>query len=230
MQNIVVEDENAAKQCIRLLDRERKGRATFLPMTAVRGRRMDDREFAGMEGAVGIASSLVTAENRYSGIVEHLLGRILIAEDLDCAVTIAKRCGYKFRIVTLDGQVINTGGAMTGGYTAKSAGLLGRRGEIDQLEAEAAPWSRRLRNRNAPSPPPRRRSAASKRRSGALTPVCGRYRTTASGPRVRRSVWNRSLLRQGNPPPRKRRRKRRWQPVWNSSPARTAVRKRCCPG
>lgn len=138
MQNIVVEDENAAKQCIRLLDRERKGRATFLPMTAVRGRRMDDREFAGMEGAVGIASSLVTAESRYSGIVEHLLGRILIAEDLDCAVTIAKRCGYKFRIVTLDGQVINTGGAMTGGYTAKSAGLLGRRGEIDQLEAEAA--------------------------------------------------------------------------------------------
>ena len=99
-----------------LLDRERKGRATFLPMTAVRGRRMDDREFAGMEGAVGIASSLVTAESRYSGIVEHLLGRILIAEDLDCAVTIAKRCGYKFRIVTLDGQVINTGGAMTGGY------------------------------------------------------------------------------------------------------------------
>ena len=138
MQNIVVEDENAAKQCIRLLDRERKGRATFLPMTAVWGRRMDDREFAGMEGTVGIASSLVTAESRYSGIVEHLLGRILIAEDLDCAVTIAKRCGYKFRIVTLDGQVINTGGAMTGGYTAKSAGLLGRRGEIDQLEAEAA--------------------------------------------------------------------------------------------
>ena len=138
MQNIVVEDENAAKQCIRLLDRERKGRATFLPMTAVRGRRMDDREFAGMEGTVGIASSLVTAESRYSGIVEHLLGRILIAEDLDCAVTIAKRCGYKFRIVTLDGQVINTGGAMTGGYTAKSAGLLGRRGEIDQLEAGAA--------------------------------------------------------------------------------------------
>lgn len=83
MQIIVVEDENAAKQCIRLLDRERKGRATFLPMTAVRGRRMDDREFAGMEGAVGIASSLVTAESRYSGIVEHLLGRILIAEDLD---------------------------------------------------------------------------------------------------------------------------------------------------
>lgn len=138
MQNIVVEDENAAKQCIRLLDRERKGRATFLPMTAVWGRRMDDREFAGMEGTVGIASSLVTAESRYSGIVEHLLGRILIAEDLDCAVTIAKRCGYKFRIVTLDGQVINTGGAMTGGYTAKSAGLLGRRGEIDQLEAGAA--------------------------------------------------------------------------------------------
>ena len=138
MQNIVVADENAAKQCIRLLDRERKGRATFLPMTAVRGRRMDDREFSGMEGAVGIASSLVTADPRYSGIVEHLLGRILVAEDLDCAVTIAKRCGYKFRIVTLDGQVINTGGAMTGGYTAKSAGLLGRRGEIDQLEAEAA--------------------------------------------------------------------------------------------
>ena len=143
MQNIVVEDETAAKQCIRLLDRERKGRATFLPLTAVRGRRMDDREFSGMEGAVGIASTLVTAESRYAGIVEHLLGRILIAEDLDCAVTIAKRCGYKFRIVTLDGQVINTGGAMTGGYTAKSAGLLGRRGEIDQLEAEAAALEQR---------------------------------------------------------------------------------------
>ena len=138
MQNIVVEDENSAKQCIRLLDRERKGRATFLPLTAVRGRRMDDREIVGMEGYVGVASTLVQADPKYSGIVEQLLGRIVIAEDLDCAVTIAKRCGYKFRIVTLDGQVIGTGGAMTGGYTAKSSGLLGRRSEIEQLESAAA--------------------------------------------------------------------------------------------
>ncbi len=138
LQNLVVEDENCAKQCIRLLDRERKGRATFLPLTAVRGRRMDDRELAGLDGYIGIASTLVQAGEQYGGIVEHLLGRIAIAENLDCAVNMARHCGYRFRVVTLDGQVINTGGAMTGGYTAKSSGLLGRRREIEQLEAAAA--------------------------------------------------------------------------------------------
>ena len=142
MQNLIVENEEVAKRCIRLLDREKKGRATFLPLTSVRGRRMDDRPFAGMAGVVGIASALVRAEDRYTGVVEQLLGRILIAEDLDAAVSIARACGYRFRIVTLDGQVINSGGAMTGGYTAKSTGLLGRRDEIDRLEAAAAALER----------------------------------------------------------------------------------------
>ena len=142
MQNLIVENEEVAKRCIRLLDREKKGRATFLPLTSVRGRRMDDRPFAGMAGVVGIASALVRAEDRYAGVVEQLLGRILIAEDLDAAVSIARACGYRFRIVTLDGQVINSGGAMTGGYTAKSTGLLGRRDEIDRLEAAAAALER----------------------------------------------------------------------------------------
>ncbi len=136
MQNIVADNEEAGKRAIGLLQSARAGRATFLPMTSVRGNRLDLRGVDSMAGFVGLACDLVRYDQRYDGVITSLLGRVVVAEDLDAAVSIAKKFGYRFRIVTLDGQVVNAGGAMTGGYTAKSAGILGRQGEIDRLNQQ----------------------------------------------------------------------------------------------
>ncbi|MBQ2750950.1 MAG: chromosome segregation protein SMC, partial [Oscillospiraceae bacterium] len=98
-----------------------------------------------MFGFVGLGCDLVSCDSRYDGIVASLLGRVVVAEDLDSAVVIAKKHGYRFRIVTLDGQVVNAGGSMTGGYTAKSAGILGRQGEIERLQKDAAALENQLK-------------------------------------------------------------------------------------
>lgn len=135
LQNIVVENEEAAKRCIAFLKETRAGRATFLPLTSVRGNRLSER-LEGNDGFVALAADLVRFEPQFTGIVNSLLGRIAIAEDIDSATVIAKRFGYKFRIVTLDGQVINAGGSFTGGSTVKSAGVLTRKTEIDELSSQ----------------------------------------------------------------------------------------------
>lgn len=137
MQNIVVDNEDIGKRAINILKNSKAGRATFLPLTSVKGNRLDLGGIENMFGFVGLGCDLVSCDERYNGIVASLLGRVVVAEDLDTAVTIAKKHGYKFRIVTLDGQVVNAGGSMTGGYAVKSAGILGRQGEIEKLEKEA---------------------------------------------------------------------------------------------
>ena len=136
MQNIAVENEEAAKRGIRLLKEGNAGRATFLPLTSVKGRTLE-RPPVGEEGFVALASELVSCDPKYSGLVSNLLGRVAVAEDIDCASAIAKRNGYRFKIVTLDGQVVNAGGSYTGGSVSRSAGLLTRRTEIAELEARA---------------------------------------------------------------------------------------------
>ncbi|WP_423719269.1 chromosome segregation protein SMC [Anaerotruncus rubiinfantis] len=137
MQNIAVKDEAVAKRAIGMLKESRSGRATFLPVSTVKGNRLTEGWLDTADGFVGVAAGLVRYEERFAGIINQLLGRIVIVRDLDCATAIAKRAGYKFRIVTLDGQVVNAGGSMTGGYAAKSAGILSRAKEIDALKAEA---------------------------------------------------------------------------------------------
>ncbi len=137
MQHIVVKDEEIAKRAISLLKNKGVGRATFLPISAVKGKVMDDAQVGKQEGFVGIASRLVEADSQYSGILAQLLGRVCIVEDLDAGTRIAKSTGYSFRIVTLDGQVINAGGSYTGGSTSKGTGVLGRRGEIEKLRQQA---------------------------------------------------------------------------------------------
>ncbi|MBR6045889.1 MAG: chromosome segregation protein SMC [Ruminococcus sp.] len=135
LQNIVVESEDSAKRGIRILKEAKAGRATFLPLTSVKVTELSDvpRED---DGFVAVASELVSCDDKYRIIVDHLLGRICIAEDLDCAVKTAKRAGYKFKIVTLDGQVINAGGSFTGGSVSKSTGILSRKNEIEKLAAQ----------------------------------------------------------------------------------------------
>lgn len=138
MQDIVVETEADAKAAIRLLKQRETGRATFLPVETIRGTRLDPRQMEELPGYVGIAAELCTCEKKYDGIRDSLLGRIAIAEDLDSAVAIAKRTGYKFRVVSLDGQVVNAGGSLTGGSRARNSGLLSRAGEIRALREKAA--------------------------------------------------------------------------------------------
>lgn len=136
MQNIIVENEDIAKRCIRFLKEQKGGRATFLPITSVKGRELNEQGLESCDGYVANANRIVTYDERFSGIIASLLGRIVIAEDIDTATLIAKKYGYKFRIVTLDGQVINAGGSFTGGSAQKSGGIITRKNEIDSLDSE----------------------------------------------------------------------------------------------
>ena len=135
-QNLICEREEDAKKGIRYLNETKGGRATFLPITSVKGNVLTSVP-ADDPGFVGLASDLVTYDTKYDGIAKYLLGRTVVAEDMDYAVSMARRHGYKFRIVTLDGQVINAGGSLTGGSTVKGAGLMSRRTEIDRLRQVA---------------------------------------------------------------------------------------------
>lgn len=136
MQNIIVENEDIAKRCIRFLKEQHGGRATFLPITSVKGNELREQGLESCDGFVSLASRIVTYDDRFAGIIASLLGRIAIAEDIDAATLIAKKYGYKFRIVTLDGQVINAGGSFTGGSAMKSGGVITRKNEIEKLDAE----------------------------------------------------------------------------------------------
>lgn len=138
MQNVVVDDENAAKAAIRLLKQRDSGRATFLPLTTVKGTVLSNRELEGVPGFVGIASELCSCAPQYNGIRDSLLGRTVVAEDLDAAASLAKRLNYRNRVVSLDGQVVNAGGSYTGGSAARNSGLLSRAGEIERIRKKAA--------------------------------------------------------------------------------------------
>lgn len=137
MQNIVVGNEQDAKRAIQMLKQKDSGRATFLPLSTIRGNLLQENGLDDCPGFVGVAGKLCSCDEKYNGILNSLLGRIAVAEDLDSAVAIAKRYGYRFRIVTLDGQVVNAGGSLTGGSLAKNSGLLSRASEIERLKAQA---------------------------------------------------------------------------------------------
>ncbi len=134
VQHLIVADENAAKSGIRYLRDNRAGRATFLPLTSIRGKCLNEQGLAQQRGFVAVASDLVDCAPEYRSIAESLLGRIVIAENIDDATEIAKRYSYRFRIVTMDGQVINAGGSFTGGSVQKTGGMLTRKTELNELQ------------------------------------------------------------------------------------------------
>ncbi len=138
MQNLIVDDESAAKKWIRYLAHARAGRATFLPVTSIKGKLLNEYGLENEPGFVDYACNLVTYQPIHEGIVRSLLGRIVVAENLDFASDIAKKYGYRFRIVTLDGQVVNAGGSFTGGSAQKSGGMITRKTEITALKQAAA--------------------------------------------------------------------------------------------
>ncbi len=144
MQNIVVDREEDAKGAIAYLKQRDGGRATFLPLTAIRGDELRERGVEEEYGFVGVASRLVSFDPQYTHIFQNLLGRTVVVEDLDCGIAMARKYQHRFRIVTLDGQVINRGGSMTGGSVSKSAGVLSRANELENLRARRSALSKKL--------------------------------------------------------------------------------------
>ena len=139
IQNIVTDNENTAKEAIEYLKTNKLGRATFLPLNAIKSRGGFRYEAALTErGALGLASSLVSTQGQYCELKEYLLGRILVVDDIDNALRIARKYRYSFMMVTLDGELLSRGGALSGGAYKSRSNFLGRRREIEELEKEIA--------------------------------------------------------------------------------------------
>ena len=133
LQNIVTENEEDAKKLIEHLRKNKLGRASFLPITAVRGKKLDIIKGQNSD-VIGIASDLIKYNKKYEQVVLSLLGRTVIVKNMDSAIDLAKKNGYSFRIVTLDGDIVNPSGAMAGGSVAKkTVNILGRSKEIEKL-------------------------------------------------------------------------------------------------
>lgn len=140
LQHVVMEDEKTARAAIAFLKQRQLGRATFLPLDVIRARQVPehDRRLAeNAEGFVGVAADLVSCDPQYKSIIQNLLGNVLLAENLEQANRIASKCQYRYRVVTLEGDVVNAGGSMTGGsLQKKGASLLGRQRQIEGLDQE----------------------------------------------------------------------------------------------
>ncbi len=146
LQHIVVEDESVAKSAMAALKRENAGRATFFPLTSMRGQTpsQEMKEAAGYAGYIGVADELVKSEGKFREILSSLIGRTLVFDNIDNATAMAKAQKYRVRVVTLDGQQINFGGSFTGGSSRTSSSILGRAGEIKRMEIEVAELDKQI--------------------------------------------------------------------------------------
>ena len=136
MQQIVVGSEADGKAAISYLKRTGGGRATFLPLSSIQGRTLQENGLENCRGFVGIASELVKTDEKYRQIIDNLLGRTVIVQDMDAAINMSQKYRSRFKIVTLDGQVMNPGGSMTGGSVNKDAGILSRANELEKLSLQ----------------------------------------------------------------------------------------------
>ena len=135
IQNIVTDNEQTAKRMIGFLKKNRFGRATFLPLSNMNGRGgISQREVLKEEGVIGTADTLVHADSEYSGLVQYLLGRVLVVDHIDHAIAIGRKYRHSLRMVTIEGESLSPGGSMTGGAFKNNSNLLGRRREIEELE------------------------------------------------------------------------------------------------
>ncbi len=140
LQNIATDDEASAKAAISYLKRQNGGRATFCPVTTVNGTELDENKMllAQKKGFVAVASKLVRADAKFAGIIRNMLGRIIVADNLDNAAKLAKSLDFRYKIVTLDGQVVNAGGSFTGGSAQNGSGMLSRHAQIEKMQADVA--------------------------------------------------------------------------------------------
>ncbi len=138
IQNIVTEDDTTAKKMIEFLKQNKFGRATFLPINSIVDRSYTNNDVTKEKGVIGLASALVASDKKYGTIINHLLGRIIVVDTIDNAVVISKKYKQSLRIVTLEGELINPGGAMTGGTFKNASNLLGRKRELEEIDEEIA--------------------------------------------------------------------------------------------
>ncbi len=145
IQNIVTDTEDTAKRMITFLKKNKYGRATFLPLTSAGGRRGINRPEALKEpGVIGMADTLVHVDDRYRGLAENLLGRTIVVDHIDHGIAIARKYHQSLRLVTIEGELLNPGGSMTGGAFKNSSNLLSRRREIEDLEKIVCQWKQRM--------------------------------------------------------------------------------------
>ncbi len=149
IQNIVTDNENTAKRAINFLKDNRAGRATFLPLTSVQSRPFTEKGLENCEGFVDMADKLLEFDPKYSGIIGSLLARTAVVDNIDNGIDMAKKYSYRFKIVTLDGQVLNAGGSMTGGSRGSGAGFLSRTTEIESLKEKVAVLEKKLDEKQA---------------------------------------------------------------------------------
>ncbi|MGL4731615.1 MAG: chromosome segregation protein SMC [Clostridium sp.] len=150
LSNVITENENGAKILIEYLKKHSLGRATFLPINTVKGKVLDiNNNIKSMNGFIGIASEVLRYDEKFRGIIEYALGRTLICDNMDNAIKIARVLGYRQRIVTLSGEVINPGGALTGGSIYnKSNNVIGRKREIEELKVKYENITKEIKNKN----------------------------------------------------------------------------------
>ena len=148
IQNIVVDTDSDAKRAIKILKDNNIGRATFMPINSVTAREFKENGFESVFGYVGIASDLVSTDSKYTEIIKYLLGGTVITEDIDSAIVLAKKWGYRIKVVSLDGQVVNPGGTLTGGARVRQAGILSRTTEIKKYSDKVAELDKKLNNLN----------------------------------------------------------------------------------
>ncbi|MBQ9850517.1 MAG: chromosome segregation protein SMC [Clostridia bacterium] len=144
IQNIVTDNENTAKRAINYLKDNRAGRATFLPLTSVKSRPFTEKGLENCEGFVDMADKLLEFDSKYAEIIGSLLARTAVVDNIDNGIEMAKKYSYRFKIVTLDGQVLNAGGSMTGGSRGSGTGFLSRANEIDGLKEKVAALEKQL--------------------------------------------------------------------------------------
>ncbi len=146
--HIVTQTEEDAKSAIAYLKKSSGGRATFLPMSAMNPKPFEDKGVSSMKGYIGIASDLASFDKKFSPVIEHLLGRVVVAENIDAAVDIAKKHSYSFKIVTLQGDTVNAGGSISGGSVSKS-GSLSRRDEIETISSQIVTLEKELKEKRS---------------------------------------------------------------------------------
>ena len=149
VQDIVTDSENDAKKAIKYLRENRAGRATFLPLATVRHKPFTETGLESCEGFVAMADELLTYDKKYEEVMKFQLSRTAVAEDMDSAIAIARKYGQRFKIVTLDGQVINAGGSITGGSRGHNSGLLSRQNETEKLKKQAAELTKKAEEKQA---------------------------------------------------------------------------------
>ena len=149
IQNIITDDENTAKRAINYLKDNRAGRATFLPLTSVKSRPFTEKGLENCDGFVDMADKLLGFDSKYSEIIGSLLGRTAVVDNIDNGIDMAKKYSYRFKIVTLDGQVLNAGGSMTGGSRGSGAGFLSRATEIESLKEKVEALEKQLNEKES---------------------------------------------------------------------------------